>query len=132
VSSFIFVQVGAEALGEQAQELPVEVPVPVVLGVREEVFFIITSLVRETSLGPNARVIIYICPGGHGGSGGAGIQGTGGAGGEGGGPIFKTDLPVATSFAMNFSPVVPNSTVSETAPLIPQPEPQAYAMVCLP
>jgi hypothetical protein len=78
------------------------------------------SLVREASLEPNIRVIIYICPGGGGGSGVTGIGGTGGAGGVGGGVTF------------NFSPVVPNGTVSETAPVAPQPEPQVYGMVCLP
>jgi hypothetical protein len=80
-------------------------------------------LVRKSSLGPNIRVIIYICPGGDGGSGGAGIGatggGTGGAGGAGG------------SVILNFPPVVPNGTVSETAPSAPQPEPQVYGMVCL-
>ncbi|KAJ7695527.1 hypothetical protein B0H14DRAFT_2485832, partial [Mycena olivaceomarginata] len=71
----------------------------------------------------------YHVSGGHGGSGGASTQGTGGAGGEGGGPIFKTDLPAATSFTMNLYPVVPNGTVSQTAPSVPQPEPQPYGMM---
>ncbi|KAJ7702851.1 hypothetical protein B0H14DRAFT_751079 [Mycena olivaceomarginata] len=47
----------------------------------------------------------------------SGGGGTGGAGGAGG------------SVNLTFSPVVPNSTVSETAPLIPQPDPQAYGMM---